>query len=177
MNSMPEYGEFPDLIELNEDNLVGDLAKLKRNKFAKNDPEVTMNSPPWWRVYCDGYVPGAAAGDSYEGAVGAYLFVCCSSGSTDCKLYASNKQFPVALAQFLVRVEAEHYSTHCIYMDTFSVNISEDAEEVCALYNCVILPVSAGSPQEMSFAESRVRVVKRMSTAMLAGAPHLPKNS
>jgi hypothetical protein len=38
------------------------------------------------------------------------------------------------------------------------------------------MPVSAGSPQEMAFAESKVRVIKRMSTAMLLGAPHLPPN-
>ena len=29
----------------------------------------------------------------------------------------------------------------------------------------------------MAFAESRVRVIKRASTAMLAGAPHLPEDS
>ena len=49
-------------------------------------------------------------------------------------------------------------------MDTHSVNLSQDAEEVCAIYQTGIVPVSAGTPQEMSFAESRVRVVKRMST-------------
>ena len=35
--------------------------------------------------------------------------------------------------------------------------------------------VSAGTPQEMAFAESKVRVIKRMSTAMLIGAPHINK--
>ena len=66
---------------------------------------------------------------------------------------------------------------HVIYCDTFSVNLSEDVEEVCALFGCVMNPVSAGTPQEMAFAESMVRVIKGMSTAMLEGAPHLPKNS
>ena len=37
------------------------------------------------------------------------------------------------------------------------------------------MPISTGTPQELAFAESRVRVIKRMSTAMLAGAPHLDK--
>ena len=178
MASMPEYGDMPDICQLNEDNLVGDLAKFKRSKYAKNDPEVTMDCPPWWRVMCDGYGgQQSLGGESYEGAVGGYVFACVSTGSTDTKLYASHKQFPVALQQFLTRVEAEHFTCHCIYVDTFSVNLSEEAEGVCALYNCLIVPVSAGSPQEMAFAESRVRVIKQMSTAMLAGAPHLPPDS
>ena len=114
-------------------------------------------------------------GESVEGAVGAYIFVCVSTGSTDQRLYASHKQFPVALHQFLSRVEAEHFTCHVIYVDTHSVNLSAEAEEVAALFKCVILPVSAGTPQEMAHAESMVRTIKRRSTAMKAGAPHLGK--
>jgi hypothetical protein len=40
-------------------------------------------------------------------------------------------------------------------------------EEVLAHFQVKLMPVSAGSPQEMAFAESKVRVIKRMSTAML----------
>jgi len=178
MASMPEYGDFPHLPYLNEDDLVKDQAKFSRKSFPRNDSSTTMDCPPWWRVYIDGYGgQNSLGGESYEGAVGSYLFVCCSTGSADLRLYASHEQFPVALHQFLRRVQAEHFKVHCIYCDTFSVNISEDVEEVCALFECVILPVSAGTPQEMAFAESMVRVIKRMSTAMLAGAPHLPVDS
>lgn len=35
------------------------------------------------------------------------MFACVSTGSTDTKLYASYLQFPIALQQFLARVEAE----------------------------------------------------------------------
>jgi hypothetical protein len=63
-----------------------------------------------------------------------------------------------------------------LYVDTHSVNISADVEEVLALFQVKFMPVSAGSPQEMVFAESKVRVIKRMSTAMLLSAPHLPPN-
>ena len=178
MKSMPEYGNMPDVWEVNEDNVVSDLSKFKKSTHKRNDPEVTMDCPPWWRVYVDGYGgQQSLGGESYEGAVGAYIFVCVSTGSTDVKLYASHEQFPVALAQFLARVEAEHFKCHCIYVDAHSVNLSQDAEEVCAIYQTVIIPVSAGTPQEMSFAESRVRVVKRMSTAMMQGAPHMSADS
>ena len=181
MHSMPEYGDFPDLPALNEDNVVGDLAKAVRNPYPKNDPAVTMACPPFWRIYLDGYGGGKGGKDSmgkesYEGAVGGYLFCCVSTGTIDCRLYASHEQFPVALHQFLCRVEAEHYKCAVIYVDTFSVNLSADAEEVCALFGCVICPVSAGTPQEMAFAESAVKNVRRMSTAMLEGAPHLGKD-
>jgi hypothetical protein len=114
--------------------------------------------------------------ESYEGAVGAYLFVCTSTGSTDLRLYASHSQFPIALHQFLVRVQAEYWTVRKLYVDTHSVNISADVEEVLALFQVKLMPVSAGSPQEMAFAESKVRVIKRMSTAMLLDAPHLPPN-
>lgn len=178
MAEMPEYAGFPNLVELNEDDLVMDMAKRNRKPYPKNPPGITMNSPPWWRVWCDGYGGQKSMGcESYEGAVGGYLFVCSSTGSTDQRLYASHEQFPVALHQFLVRVEAEHWKCHVIFVDTFSVNISEDAEEVAALFQCAINPISAGSPQELAFAESKVRTVKRMSTAMMLGAPHMPANS
>jgi hypothetical protein len=178
MAKMPEYGDFPDLPPVNEDNLVGDLAKFTRRPYPRNDPAVTMSCPPWWRCFFDGYGgQGSLGGESYEGAVGGYLFVCCSTGSCDQRFYSSHEQFPIALHQFLVRVEAEHYKVHVLYGDTFSVNLSEDVEEVCALFGCVVNPVSAGTPQEMAFAESMVRTIKRMSTAMMEGAPHLPSNS
>ena len=43
MSSMPEYGDFPDLPIVNEDNLVGELSKHTRNAYPKNDPAVSMN--------------------------------------------------------------------------------------------------------------------------------------
>ena len=178
MASMPEYGGFPSLPELNEDDIIMDLSKMVKKSHPRNDPEVTMQCPPWWRIFLDGYGgQGSLGGESLEGAVGAYVFVCCATGSADVRLYASHEQFPVALHQFLVRVEAEHWKTHVIYVDTHSVNLSEDAEQVCALFQCCIQPVSAGTPQEMAFAESMVRTIRRMSTAMLAGAPHMGNNS
>ena len=174
MASMPEFGDFPNLPVVNEDDLVADLAKFNRKSFPKNDPEVSMSCPPWWRIKCDGYGgQNSLGGESREGAVGAYLFVCVSTGSVDHRLYASHTQFPIALHQFLTRVEAEHFTCKVIYVDTHSVNLSAEAEEVAALFKCVILPVSAGTPQEMAHAESMVRTVKRRSTAMMAGAPHL----
>ena len=174
MAKLPEYDGFPDLPACNEDSLVADLAKFKRAPFRRNDPGVTMDCPPWWRVFLDGYGgQGSLGGESMEGATGSYLFACCATGSCDSKLYASHEQFPVALHQFLCRVEADHFKCHVIYVDTHSVNLSVEAEEVCALFKVVIVPVSAGTPQEMSFAESMVRVIRGMSTAMMLNAPHL----
>ena len=121
---MPEHAGFPNLAELNEDDLIMDVAKRNRRPHPKNPPSTTMNSPPWWRVWCDGYGgQKSMGGESHEGAVGGYLFVCSSTGSTDQRLHASNLQFPVALHQFLVRVEAEHWKCHVTFVDTFSVNV------------------------------------------------------
>ena len=52
---MPEFGDFPNLPVVNEDDLISDLAKFNRKSFPKNDPEVSMDCPPWWRIKCDGY--------------------------------------------------------------------------------------------------------------------------
>ena len=60
-----------------------------------------------------------------------------------------------------------------IYVDTHSVNLSTDVEEVLALFQVQLIPISAGTPQELSFAETRVKMIRRVSTAMLTGAPHL----
>ena len=51
--------------------------------------------------------------ESYEGAIGGYLFVCSSTGDMHHKLYASHEQFPAAMFQFLVHVESEGYSQDC----------------------------------------------------------------
>ena len=57
-----------------------------------------------------------------------------------------------------------------IYVDTHSVNLSKDVEEVLALFQVQLLPISAGTPQELGFAETRVKMIRRVSTAMLTGA-------
>ena len=109
MRKLPEYGNFPNVKAMNEDNKVATQAKFKRRPYPRNDPSITMQSPPWWRTFCDGYGgQGSLGGDSYEGAIGGCLFVCPSTGSEDLRLYASHEQFPIVLHQFLVRVEAEH---------------------------------------------------------------------
>jgi hypothetical protein len=42
----------------------------------------------------DGYGGGQSMGtESYEGAIGGYLFVCSSTGDLHHKLYASHEQF------------------------------------------------------------------------------------
>jgi hypothetical protein len=112
--------------------------------------------------------------ESYEGAIGSYLFVCPSTGEIHHKLYASHEQFPAALFQFLVHVESEGNRCHEIYCDTFSANISAEVEEVAALFTVKIVPVSAGTPQEVSFVETAHRVIAGRSRAMMLGAPHLP---
>jgi hypothetical protein len=177
MSKMQEYQGLPELKPLNEDNFVADLSKFKRRAFSRNDPVNTMNAPPFFKVMVDGYGgQQSLGGPSLEGAVGGYLFVCVATGSTDIRFYASHTQFPVALHQFLVRVQAEFWHCRVIYADTHSVNLSSAVEEVLALFQVQLVPISAGTPQELAFAESRVRLIKRMSTAMLANAPHLGPN-
>ena len=176
MASKSEFGNFPKLKVLNEDNIGSDLAKHKRGAYKRNDPEEKLVNPPWWSVQADGYGGQNSMGAvSEEGASGAYLFTCLSTGSTDIRLYASHYQFPIALHQFLVRVQAEFWTCRVIYMDTHSVNLSKDVEEVLALFQVQLVPISAGTPQELAFAETRVKMIRRMSTAMLIGAPHLGK--
>jgi hypothetical protein len=83
--------------------------------------------------------------------------------------------FQLHSTNFLVRVQAEFWKCRVVFVDTHSVNISAAVEEVLALFQVQLMPISTGTPQELAFAESRVRVIKRMSTAMLAGAPHLDR--
>ena len=176
MNKMEEHGDFPKMCALNEDSLVQVEAKFKRKPYTKNDPAIKMNLPCWHRTYVDGYGGGdSLGGESYEGAVGGYLFVCASTGDKHHKLYSSHEQFPIALFQFLVHVESEGHRCCEIYVDTFAVNVSAEAEEVVAMFHCKIVPVSAGSPQEVSFVEKGHDVVAGRSRAMMLNAPHLPK--
>jgi hypothetical protein len=119
MASKESFGGFPKLSVLNEDNKCADMAKFKRLPYKKNYPENTMDSPPWWNVYCDGHGGLNSLGpESYEETIGAYLFLCSSTGSSDLRFYACHTQFPIALHQFLVRVQAEFWKVRTLYVDT-----------------------------------------------------------
>ncbi len=111
---------------------------------------------------------------SYQGGIGGYVFAC-PTGSIKVKLYGSTEQFPSILFQVLQEIETEGFVTREIYVDTHSVNLSRAAEEVAAMYKVKIIPVSAGTPQEMTYAESAVRTIGQMSRTLMCGAPHLPK--
>ena len=58
-----------------------DQAKFKKKTHGRTDPELSQGRPPWFRVYVDGAGGGKSMGcESYEGAIGSYLFVCSSTG-------------------------------------------------------------------------------------------------
>ena len=168
--------------KLNEDCYCCDQSKFKIGSFPKNDPLLTQSLPPWWRSYCDAYGSGkkgtivgsSLGGESYEGAVGGFVFICPSTGTLRRKLYATMEQFPAILYQFLQDVERQHFVCRELYVDTPSINLSGKAEEVVSLFSCRICPISAGTPQELAYAESGVRTLAKISRAMILGAPHLP---
>jgi hypothetical protein len=170
--SDPDNGEMLKLVDLNEENAIMDQAKFIKKAHGRTDPELSQGRPPWFRVYVDGAGGGKSMGcESYEGTIGSYLFVCSSTGEVHHKLYASHEQFPSALFQFLVHVESEGNRCHEIYCDTFSANISGEVEEVAAMFQVKIIPVSSGTPQEVSFVESVNRVVTARSRAQCFLAP------
>ena len=176
MRKMPEYSKMPKLCALNEDYTVMDEAKFRSKSYHRKGPEHLQSLPCWYRVYVDGYGGGESlGGKSYEGAVRGHLFVCPSTGERHYKLYAAHEQFPVNLYQFLVHVESEGHRCQEIYVNTYVVNISAEAEEVVGVFHARVVPVSAGSPQEVSFVETTRRVVAGRSRVILLGAPHLPK--
>ena len=108
MSEDDNFGKLPKLVNVNEDNAIMDAAKFKKKPHHRNDPELSQGRPPWFLVYVDGTGGGQSMGcESYEGAIGSYLFVCSSTGEIHHKLYASHEQFPAALFQFLVHVEGE----------------------------------------------------------------------
>jgi hypothetical protein len=63
-----------------------------------------------------------------------------------------------------------------VLVDTYVLNLSEAAEEVAAAFRTRIIPISAGTPQELAYAERAVRTIAEKSRAMLLGAPHLPNS-
>ncbi len=70
-------------------------------------------------------------------------------------------------------MEGEGHRCHELYVDTFSVNISSELEEVMAMFQCKIVAISVGTPQKLAFVETAHRVIAGRSRAMLLGAPHL----
>jgi hypothetical protein len=161
----------------NENCPVCAEGKRKTASFKRNEEYremVTKNLEPYWRMYADGYGGQRSMGDeSYQGAVGGFVFACPASGTIKVKLYATSKQFPAILYQVLQEVETEGYACREIYCDTFKVNFSAAAEEVAAMFKVRLVPVSAGTPQEMAYAENAVKTIAAMSRSMMAGAPHL----
>ena len=181
MKGMKEvYGEMPELVGLNEDSVTMDEAKFRRKGYGKNDgssmSQKIKDQEPWEIVYCDGVGGQKSMGaESYEGAIGEYMFACSGTGSKKVKLYSSNEQFPILLYHFLSQIEADRFRCRKIFVDTYSVNLSAEAHEVAAAFYTVLVPVSAGSPQELAFAESAHRVIAASARAMILNAPHMPK--
>jgi hypothetical protein len=48
-------------------------------------------------------------------------------------------------------------------VDTYVVNLSEATEEVAAMFKTRIIPISAGTPQELAYAERAVRTIREKS--------------
>jgi hypothetical protein len=162
---------------LNENCPVCAEGKKKTGTFKRNYEfmgSTRGEAEPYFRLYCDGYGGQNSMGDlSYQGGIGGFVFAC-PRGSVKIKLYGSTEQFPSILFQVLQEIESEGYVTREVYVDTHSVNLSKAAEEVAAMYRVRIIPVSAGTPQEMAYAESAVRVIGQMGRTLMCGAPHLP---
>jgi hypothetical protein len=110
---------------------------------------------------------------SYQGAIGGYVFVCPVSGRIKVRLYATVEQYPAILYQVLQEVESEGYVCREVYSDTHSVNLSAAAQQVAGMFKVKLIPISGGTPQELEYAESAVRVLGQMSRAQMLGAPHL----
>ena len=111
---------------------------------------------------------------SYEGAIGVFVFAC-PTGSIKQKLYGTTEQLPAILFQVLQEIETQGFVCRELYVDTHSVNLSRAEEEVAAMFRVKIIPVNAGTPQEMVYAESTVRTIGEMSRVQMAGAKHLPQ--
>jgi hypothetical protein len=154
-------------------------AKHKQGSFKTNKEYLgtgVATKIVYWRLFCDGFGGQHSMGEeSYQGAKGGFVFVCPVSGAMKVKLYASTKQFPAILYQVLQEIESEGFAVREMYVDTFIVNISKEAENVAAMFRMRIVPVSAGTPEEMAFAERAVQTLAQMSRALMAGAPHLPQ--
>jgi hypothetical protein len=148
-------------------------AKHKSGSFKRNTEYLgtgLATQVVYWRLYCDGFGGQRSMGDeSYQGAKGGFVFVCPMSGMIKVKLYASTKQFPAILYQVLQEIESEGYVTREMYVDTYIVNISKEAEDVAAMFKMRIVPVSAGTPQEMAYAERAVLTLAQMSRALADG--------
>jgi hypothetical protein len=163
---------------LNEDCPACTEGKKKTGTFKRNVEFLGSTKGrirPYWRLFGDGYGGQRSMGVmSYQGGIGGYVFAC-PTGAIKTKLYGSTEQFPAILFQVLQEIESEGYVTRELYVDTHSVNLSKAAEEVAAMYRVRIIPVSAGTPQEMAYAESAVRVIGQMGRTLMCGAPHLPR--
>ena len=83
------------------------------------------------------------------------------------KAFATPTQFPAILFQFLQDVEHQHFVCRELYVDTTINNISTEAEDVAAQFHCKICPISAGTPQELAYAESCVKNLAVKSRALL----------
>ncbi len=112
---------------------------------------------------------------SYEGAIGEFVFAC-PTRSIKQKLYGTTEQLPAILFQVLQEIESEGYVCRELYVDTRSVNLSRAVEEVAAMFRVRIIPVSAGTSQEMAYAESVVRTIGEMARVLMAEAKHLPRS-
>jgi hypothetical protein len=86
------------------------------------------------------------------------------------------KEFPAILYHFFQQIESQGFVCREVLVDTYVIDLSEAAEEVAAMFKARIIPISAGTPQELAYAKRAVRSIGEKSRAILLGAPHLPNS-
>jgi len=159
-----------------EDCAICDKAKFRVAPFPRT-LQVERDYPPYFVVYADGCGGQRSMGvKSFGGAVGNFIFVDLASGDYKSLLYASKDQFPDLLERYLIGVLALQYEVGILRVDGDSVNISARVEELASIYNFVIQPMSAGTPQENGFAEKAVGDATRLARTFMLGAPHIHNN-
>ena len=163
-------------VVLNEDCPICEHSKFKTKPFPRREPwMVDTDLQPWEKVYADGYGGLLSLGVTIGGANAGFIFADAKTNAWWKNLKSSDKQLPAILRKFFLWVEMQHRHCRVIVVDTASVNISAEMEEVAAEFDCEIRPISAGTPQELGRGEKAVQDLRRKTRALLDAAPHLSR--
>ena len=162
---------------LNEPCAICDGSKFRTKPFPRNDLAIKQKLEVWEKAIFDGYGGQGSMGcESYDGAVGGYIFVDARSNAWKKYLYSSEGQLPAILKRFITWLELNHRKLRILVCDPKSVNISEAIEEICDEHDILLRPCSTNTPEEIGGAEKAVGDLRRDSRAALQAAPHLPNS-
>ena len=164
-------------VVLNEDTPIKEKGSFRAKSFTRQPIyDRTGHLLPFQKIVSDGMGGQASMGvESYDGAVGGFVYVCMATGWIEVKLYSHENQYSPLTRRYFNWVQAMNFSrVRELVVDQKITMHDRRVEQLCSEHGATLTVISERTPQEIALAENAVGRVTRLARKLRLMAPHLP---